>query len=80
MNLVDLIASGRFVIVAEMPIYCHITDALIGVNSRVVSDHATRNEAESVCPLGHEDLCYIILPQKPEPPMVRVIEHDEMWF
>ncbi len=39
--------AGRFVVVTESTAYCRFTDATIGTNYHVESDHATREEADA---------------------------------
>lgn len=68
-----LIAAGRFVVVCRAVQYCQSTDAILGTSFRVVSDHATREEAEAACSKASEgfdedpEIGFGVLPQPPEP-------------
>jgi hypothetical protein len=41
-----LVAQGRFVVFTSTAVYCPRTDALMGCETLLVSDHATRKEAD----------------------------------
>lgn len=45
----ELIAAGRHVVVSERPIFCPSTDACMGSHKMLMSDWATRHEAEIAC-------------------------------
>jgi len=71
-----LVKAGRFVIVAEFPRYCHLTDALIGSGKMMVSDHATREEALAAMPADEEELYHYVLP-KPQANNVKVVNEEK---
>ena len=67
--------AGRFVVAYSGPAYCRSTDAVIGSHYAVVSDHATRDEANAACGAlisetdGHDDGGYDVHPlPAPTPP------------
>lgn len=51
-----LVAQGRFVVFTSTAVYCPHTDALMGSETILVSDHASRQEAdEAADALGESD-------------------------
>lgn len=78
----DALAAGKHVIVEEGPEYCPITDALMGSRKFLVSEHATREEAEAALAgmeEGDPDISVYIRPYKPAPPPP-VYDRDEIPF
>ena len=67
-SMSDLIGAGRFVVVQEVPVYSRINDALIGCDKIMLSDHATREEADAACPESREEEYYYVLPREAAPP------------
>lgn len=58
----SLLADGRFVVVEDVPVYCRHTDALLGSQRVLISDHGTREEAEEAA-AAHEDeetSCFVL--------------------
>ncbi len=52
------VAAGRFVVVASAPRFCRLTDALMGEDLSLVSEHGTRAEADAALPESSEDVSY----------------------
>lgn len=81
-EIAAVIAAGRFAVVATLPAFCRFTDALIGENSVLDSDYATREEAEvAVAALyerhGIDDITFTVTPAAPRPPVEEEPHVDE---
>lgn len=67
----ELVEAGRFVVVRTYLVCCVFTDAILGEAFAIVSDHATREEAEAVCNENHDpedyDTGYHVEPLLPRP-------------
>lgn len=73
----SLIKDGRFVVVEEFPMYCQITDALIGSGKRILSHHATREEAMQALPIDEEDAYHYIFPPEERLLPIKTAAHSE---
>jgi hypothetical protein len=52
------VMEGRFVVVASMPRFCSLTDALMGEYLSLVSEHGTQAEADAALPESNEEMSY----------------------
>lgn len=65
-----LVAAGRFAVVLHYIVYCVHTDATLATATQLVSDHATREEAQAAVaafPLEEGDEHWYVI--EPEPPL-----------
>ena len=70
-----LVAAGRFVVANHYPAFCPHTDAILGEATVIVSDHATREEANAAFDLlaadADSDFYYSVEPfERPAAPAV----------
>ena len=79
-----LIAQGRFVVYTSHAVYCPRTDAILGCDTVLVSDHGTQEEAyEAAEALGEscEDYSVIVVDPRPAAPVtVEAVDSDEIPF
>lgn len=79
--------AGRFVVAISGPGYCRFTDALLGTQYTVQSDHATREEADAALAALDPDgvvwqECGVhVFPKLPQPPRApRTWDDDDVPF
>jgi hypothetical protein len=81
-----IVAAGRFAVVLHYLVYCVHTDATLATATTLVSDHATREEANAALaafPLEEGDEHWYVIEPKPAPqplPVAAVEDYNDLPF